>query len=137
MSALVCVAPDATYPDQTMLETEQQRGNCLQATLAAILGCPLDSVPHFVSIYPQGTDWWDQLCGWLYDQGFLVRYPPVDHRNGELLPLCGLGGWSERGFPHIVVGDTATGQMVHDPHPSRAGLTSVDYTVLIYRRTKE
>lgn len=128
-------APEDSYPDQTIMETTAERGNCLQATLAAILSRPLDTVPHFVAIYPQGDDWWDRLCGWLYDEGYLLRYPPVDHRNGELLPLCGLGGWSERGLPHIVVGDAATGQMVHDPHPSRAGLTSVGYTVLLYRRT--
>ena len=123
-----------SMPDQTVIHGEERVGNCLQATLAAILGRPLESVPHFVSIYPQGTDWWDRMCGWLYEDGYLLRYPPVDPRNGELLPLCGIGGWSERGFPHIVVGDAATGQMVHDPHPSRAGLTSVDYTLLLYRR---
>lgn len=120
--------------DQTVMESEGERGNCLQATLANILGRPLASIPHFVAIYPQGTDWWDQLCGWLYDEGYLLRYPPVNSGNGELMPLCGLGGWSERGFPHIVVGDPVTGQMLHDPHPSRSGLTSVDYTVLLYRR---
>jgi hypothetical protein len=127
-------APEEGYPDQTVMETSAERGNCLQATLAAILGRPLESVPHFVSVYPQGDDWWDRMAGWLYDEGYLLRYPPIEPVLGEPLPLCGLGGWSTRGFPHIVVGDTATGQMLHDPHPSRAGLVKTDYTLLIYRR---
>jgi hypothetical protein len=39
--------PEDSYPNQTVLHAEGEVGNCLQATIAGVLGWPLDKVPHF------------------------------------------------------------------------------------------
>lgn len=122
------------FPDQTILHAEGECGNCLQATLAAILGWPLQSVPHFALLGE--VHWWDCLQAWLDAQGFWIDYKPTSYaaEGGEVLPLCWLSGPSPRGFSHAVVGDTATGEMLHDPHPSRAGLTQVGYRIYLFRK---
>jgi len=56
-------APEDGYPDQTVLHDERNVGNCLQATIAGVLGWPLMAVPHFALL---GEDhWWDCAQAWL------------------------------------------------------------------------
>lgn len=124
----------SAYPDQTILHAEGEVGNCLQAVLAAILGRPIEAVPHFALL---GQDhWWDCLVGWLNLQGFWVDYAPdtLIEKGAQLLPLCWLSGESARGFQHAVVGDSATGELLHDPHPSRVGLAKVDYRIFLFSK---
>lgn len=127
---------ESTLPDQTILHAEGECGNCLQATVAGILGWPLESVPHFALLGE--VHWWDCLQSWLDSQGFWIDYKPGSYANegGELLPRCWLSGQSPRGFSHAVVGDSATGAMLHDPHPSRAGLVQTDYTIYFFRKPR-
>lgn len=127
-------APEDSYPDQTVLHDERNVGNCLQATIAGVLGWPLAAVPHFALL---GEDhWWDCAQAWLNSQGYWIDYKPTSYADegGELLPRCWLSGRSPRGFSHAVIGDAATLQMLHDPHPSRAGLLAVDYTIYFFRK---
>lgn len=104
-------------------------GNCFSACVASILELPIAEVPHF------GADetWFDTLSSWLRLRGlwaFMVHASERDHRlllRGHYI----LSGRSPRGdFLHAVV---AHGDMiVHDPHPSRAGLlTMVDAVILV------
>jgi hypothetical protein len=126
--------PEDSYPDQTVLHAEGEVGNCLQATIAGVLGWPLDKVPHFALL---GEDhWWDCAQAWLESQGYWIDYQPTSYaaEGGVLLPKCWLSGRSPRGFSHAVIGDPATGQTLHDPHPSRAGLVQVDYTIYFFRK---
>ena len=126
--------PQDSFPDQTILHAEQAVGNCLQATVAGILGWPLDAVPHFALL--GDVHWWDCLMAWLDSQGLWIDYKADSYKEegGTLLHLCWLSGPTVRGTHHAVIGDTATGQMVHDPHPSRAGLTQTDFTVYFFRK---
>lgn len=129
-------ASNASYPDQTVLHAvgEADIGNCLQATIAGVLGWPLAKVPHFALL---GEDhWWDCAQAWLESHGYWIGYQPTSYADegGELLPRCWLSGPSPRGFSHAVVGDSATLQMLHDPHPSRAGLAEHVYTIYFFRK---
>lgn len=90
-------------------------GNCLQAAVASLLHLPLDAVPHFAL----HTDWLEQMSAFCHLHGYRIRMlPPHTH--------CAYGmawGPTTRGTRHAVC--WADGRMVHDPHPSRAGLLHV------------
>lgn len=125
-----------TFHDQNILHAEGEVGNCLQATLASILGRPLEAIPHFALLGE--VHWWDCLQAWLNAEGYWIDYAPHTYaaEGGEVLPRCWLSGPSPRGFSHAVVGDTATGEMLHDPHPSRSGILQVDYRVYLFRKPR-
>lgn len=91
-------------------------GNCLQAAVASLLELPLQDVPHFVAL---GPDWLDCMVRFCQARGFALHTIPSDQ-------YCAYGmawGLSERGVRHAVC--WVDGRMAHDPHPSRAGLTTV------------
>ena len=116
-----------TPVDQEFLHTEATQGDCLRAATASLLGVPLESVPHFVADNPgEGSDWYFAWEDWLREQGWLLVLFPGD-RSFECNYLA--AGKTERGTHHIVVMND--GEMVHDPHPSRAGLLSVSETYLL------
>lgn len=108
--------------DQTILHGGQVPGNCLQAAVASILELPLEAVPHFVLF---GSKWADALWTFLGELGYDVHVKA----NREFCPrdYCLMSGQSPRGdFLHVVV--ALGGEMVHNPHPSRAGLAGfTDY----------
>lgn len=92
-------------------------GNCLQAAFASLLGMPLEAVPHFVAF----GSWDTALALWLADIG-LTRI--VEERDSiPTTGLCLVSGMTVRGVRHTVV---AIEGEVWDPHPSRAGLETVD-----------
>lgn len=127
-------APEDSYPDQTVLHGEGNVGNCLQATIAGVLGWPIEAVPHFALL---GQDhWWDCAQAWLDSQGYWIDYKPTSHavEGGELMPRCWISGKSPRGISHAVVGDSATLQMLHDPHPSRGGLVKRDHVIYFFKK---
>ena len=102
-------------------------GDCMAACVASILDLPLDAVPN-----PQGED-----SAWFLEWvAFLAPY------NLSILTFLDGGDWIPRGYSilcgksprgdwnHAVV--CFDGEMVHDPHPSGAGVESrVDWTVFI------
>lgn len=101
-------------------------GNCLQAAVASLLAVPLDAVPHFSAFL-----WWTGAME-LWARGFhhsgvsggLVART-VEVSTPDEIPLLRhvLSGPSPRGVSHSVVAEE--GQVVWDPHPSRAGLVGV------------
>jgi hypothetical protein len=98
------------------------RGNCVQASIASVLELPLSAVPHCAhmthSIFK--TFLKQHGLGW-------IKTPVDDVHEGYHL-IAGIGPRTQFGvdgvtaFPvnHCVVG--FNGEIVHDPHPSRAGL---------------
>jgi hypothetical protein len=101
-------------------------GDCLRACVATVLGLPLEDVPHFVQYieHPAGTDrslWWWAMYGFCRWYGWAVGYndDPLDPPKGWALA----DGKSPRGHMHVVV--AYDGEVVFDPHPSRAGLTDI------------
>lgn len=98
-------------------------GNCMQAVLATVLGAPLESVPHFLEQW-SGIEWWAQCNAWLLDRHAVALIhlaagdwpvPPVVHL---------MVGKTVRGSDHVVVG--YGGVCIWDPHPSDAGLVTVE-----------
>lgn len=112
-----------TPVDQTIFGAPE--GNCLPACIASILDLRIEDVPHFGA-----DDWLDTLERWLAPRGL---YPVCATLGGPWRPagLYILAGKSPRGdFLHAVVARGS--DVVHDPHPSRAGVLShADATLLI------
>jgi hypothetical protein len=107
-------------------------GDCLRACIATVTGLPYELVPHFA----QHVSWWDYMRRWARRRGAdWACVLPVDgsirHAFEDPDRRAGKGwyigsGPSPRGpFRHVVVVD-ADLQLVHDPHPSGAGVTVVD-----------
>lgn len=98
-------------------------GDCVRAAVASLLDREPTSVPHFIA----GSDidsrvWWYALKGWAADNGWAVtRTGLLPRQENVPLPKFGIAcGPSERGVSHAVV--AVDGQVVWDPHPSRAGI---------------
>jgi len=106
-------------------------GNCHAACLASILHVPLDEVPTGLF---ERKDWQDVINAYLrpMNLGLVV----FDYTEGETwwIPpgvFHVLSGPSPRGdFWHSVVG--RDGVLVHDPHPSGAGLVGTEREVQLF-----
>ena len=110
-----------------MIPVDQTRygdpgGNCFSACVASLLELPIDDVPYFMHDWPAAFD------AWLEARGLCQVSVPYDPSMGVPPGFYILGGQCPRGS-HAVV---ARGpDIVHDPHPSRVGLTHrEDCTVL-------
>jgi hypothetical protein len=107
-------------------------GNCFEAILASILEIPLDGIPSFgATSEPEG--WMDDLNEWLQQFGVqAIQIMPTD-RHMELLHGCYCEATirSPRFYwlYHSVV--VKGGEVVHDPHPSRASLGKADRLVAV------
>lgn len=103
-------------------------GDCLKACVASIIGVDnYDDVPHFAQFR---DSWWAKMRLHGRAAGFdWAAWAPDDFADvTEAFParqLVILSGPSPRGpWWHCVVGDLDL-NLVHDPHPSRAGLISI------------
>ncbi len=106
-------------------------GDCLRTALAILTGQPYDQVPH-AALY--GKSWLDVLRRWartldgdlayLATHGGSIRYAFADGRPPARLIAIGPSPRSASATHAVVAnGDL---ELVHDPHPSRAGLPRVD-----------
>lgn len=119
--------------DQTIFEPGL--GNCFAACVASVLELPLTEVPNFCAV--DAGDWFQSFTNWLRPRGFWAIACPIGGSPGN--PD---GGWYPEGL-HIAGGKSpryeclhavvARGaEVVHDPHPSRAGVVNfADTTVII------
>lgn len=112
--------------DQTAFE---DKGNCVQAAVASMLGLTLDEVPSFIDVTEGSAEFWSLFKRFLRDRG----WEPV-MLTGNYVPLCDYlaSGKTVRGRHHMVIMND--GRLVHDPHPSRAGLTKVDCIYLLVKK---
>lgn len=98
-------------------------GNCLSACVATIFALNIDDVPSFTS-----PGWWKSLEDW---SAVRLKMTPVMRSArlsaGERVPIAIACGKSPRGLKHAVVWQH--GEMLHDPHPDRSGIESVDYFI--------
>lgn len=103
-------------------------GDCLRTAVASLLHVPYEDVPHFA----QHVSWYQTLRRWGRRRGGdfgtgvpengSVRHMFDDPGNAPLVLGCGP---SPRGpFWHTVIVDVDL-NLVHDPHPSDAGLVEV------------
>ncbi len=94
-------------------------GNCLAACVASLLHLETDEVPNFCAGDDSG--WWTNMLAWLHGHGYTamcVSMPMQDHLHPAMAIVSGA---SPRG-PWLHATVWQDGVMVHDPHPSRAGI---------------
>ncbi len=119
--------------DQTTFgpRTNGKVGNCMSACIASLLELGIDDVPYFMGTEDEPDDLWKKRINrWAAPYGFSFMHFKTAKGFTEWPPgYYVLTGRSPRGM-HAVV---AKGKkMVHDPHPSRDGLKSVDgFAVLV------
>ncbi len=118
--------------DQTILATKPNGdndddvpGDCYRACIASWLELPIDEVPHFIL----KETWWDDVVAFVRERlpGKTIQnyapplFPAYRGDNDDMYAIA--VGPSPRGdFMHAVLVHAATGELAHDPHPSRAGL---------------
>jgi hypothetical protein len=126
---------ELVFVDQTILHNPpEDYGNCYNACLATIVGCTIEETPQFIhkdgKSTLDGVHWWTGTQRWLRKLGFNSSH---EHDPPDV-PCIAQGG-SPRGNAsgHCVVWDK--GQMVHDPHPSRDGLTDIESWIVITKET--
>jgi len=110
--------------DQTILDPE--KGDCVPACVASVLEIPISEVPHVCLLYED--EWVRHLNDFLRQYGVYLVSMPANLLEEVAVPLFGyhlMGGPSVRGVKHCVVGKD--GRLVHDPHPSRAGLLEIEF----------
>lgn len=112
--------------NQTIMHTESTKGNCMAACVASMLEIDIATVPNFAESRYSERD----LIEWL-KQNFNLSYIEVQIndsfknlvKNTDVHHL--IIGASPRGpFYHAVVG--RAGEIVHDPHPSKSGLLTMN-----------
>lgn len=119
-----------TPVDQLVLRdpTSGVRGDCLRAVIASLLDLPPSVVPHFLAdADADGRSDGQHVAAFLAPLGLAWIDPYVtDDLETRVALWAGhhaMMGPGPRGCWHAVVGYRGT--VVHDPHPSRAGLTLV------------
>ena len=104
--------------DQTKLHDPPINGNCMNAAFASILEIGIEDIPHFEDMTE--TEWFPKLLRWLESIGFhLLQWDQEVYLPSYFIA----NGPSPRGVEHSVVYRST--KMVHDPHPSRAGLEKI------------
>ena len=97
---------------------DSPHGNCVQAAIASILELPLDMVP----VLPGGD--LITLNRWLKQRQLGFFWLDAEADFVPDVPFCLARGVSPRGLKHAIVCNFR-GEMVHDPHPSRAGVEKI------------
>lgn len=112
--------------DQTKFGPSE--GNCLAACIASVLEIPLAEVPELNN---QDLHQMVVLNQWLKKYDLQFAWVPYATYTGDV-PYNLAAGLTERGRRHAIVCN-ASGTMLHDPHPSRAGLigTPLDFGIFI------
>lgn len=110
--------------DQTKLHDAEQgiRGDCFRAAIASLLELPIEDVPPFEDY---AEDWHAPFMDWAFSRDLEpVFLEPKDAPCGYSIA----SGLSPRGIMHSCL--ALDGNVVFDPHPSRAGLLWIrDYLV--------
>ncbi|GAB1340902.1 hypothetical protein [Gemmatimonas sp.] len=110
---------------QTKLHTEDVNGNCTAACLATVFG---GTIEEYEARIPFTARWWEDVEAIFRERGLLVLRLSPD--GGYPTGVCFVAGNSPRGVRHLCV--MQDGAIVHDPHPSQAGLVEItDYWAVI------
>lgn len=101
------------------------RGNCYAACWASILEIPLEEVPRFEEL-PDDGSWFMVTRRWLRTKGLQLVVGTSDLTEPPADRYVIAAGPTIRGLcRHAVV--YRNGRLEHDPHPSAAGLMTVEY----------
>ena len=113
---------------QTKLHSETVNGNCLAAAIASLIDCTIEEQPPYEDI----DKWTSAMIRFLKLKGYEFEGTARNHEANDYEGVDGyviMCGDSPRGnFGHCVLWKNG---VVHDPHPSNAGLKSPEYFFLI------
>jgi hypothetical protein len=103
-------------------------GNCFVACLASVFECAIADVPEFCD----EPDWIQQVQTWLRPRnlGMLALQVREDSDLGAFEGWLIVSGDSGKGVEHATV--WRDGQLVHDPHPRKPGLATVNFVYMLY-----
>lgn len=110
-------------------DAEGNPGDCMNTTVANMMGLPYEKVPHFV-LY---LNWWNHARRWArsFEHDFICLLPEDAQRYLEPTDLFLGSGPSPRGdFWHCALYNGNL-ELVHDPHPARLGLVSLEECVVL------
>lgn len=100
---------------QTEVGIDNPRANCLMACVASILEVPLSALPDLYEQEQQGRHWFEILSSALATYGMR----PVEGGDRTTHHIV-VGASPRSSHSHAVVGLGEA--IVHDPHPTRAGI---------------
>jgi hypothetical protein len=114
-----------TPRDQEFLAVAGQPGDCARAVIASLLDLPMAEVPHFLADSDRTAfGFYSLIEDFLEERGLSMDWQssPIYYLKSGQDVYHWISGPSPRGndMSHAVVG--LNGAIVHDPHPSRAGL---------------
>lgn len=126
-----------------LTQTHLAPGNCWQTAVACLLDVAIDDLPSQVEIEARGGSYNNALQDYLGKHHGLalvvLRLPVEAYAQLRVVGYHLMIGATERtatnGVHHVVVG--RDGEMVWDPHPSRAGLIGKAEWELIVPRPEE
>ena len=96
-----------------------KEGDCVRACLASYFELELTDVPEIPT--SSSFEQWSAFDDFVESRGLERSYVPGLH--GEVYFVSGL---TARGLYHLVLMQDY--RLLHDPHPSRAGLIKAEYT---------
>lgn len=99
-------------------------GDCYAACLASLLELPLWMVPPFDQMFGRG-DWRVRTGEWLRRFFAMELTRTDDHHWPELPEFYIANGPAARGVHHSCI--YQRGALVHDPHPAKSGLITVEW----------
>lgn len=117
------------FYDQKILSDPENNivGDCYRACLASLIPVPYDNIPHFAELYSH--DMFREAREWLIDNYHIYTldiYLNDSQIDMFIIPEsnCLIFGKSPRNGRHAVIGKVNGWgiEIIHDPHPSRAGL---------------
>jgi hypothetical protein len=96
-------------------------GNCLNACISSILGCPIESIPEC----SDKVLWQKEINEWLSKEHslYLISIPECIHE--ENIPYNSYyirTGWTSRSREYTHACIYRNGELAFDPHPSNIGL---------------
>jgi hypothetical protein len=100
-------------------------GNCYAACLASLLDLPLWMVPPWEDMFGRGA-WYQRTEEWLQRMFGLTILRTKGHEVEAMPEFYIANGLSPRDVYHSVI--FSAGKLVHDPHPSNAGIAEVEWT---------
>lgn len=127
---------------------ESEHGDCLMACVASILEVSLETLPV---LPPSDENWFDTVAWVAQHAGFAIL--PLEsqkrwHQSDDVVKVdphliaptgyaIAIGpptGRNERGYHAVVALD---GHVVHDPHPTRTGITGIEYWIVFVPLMRE
>lgn len=111
------------FYDQTIFSdhTKGTYGDCARACICTLLQSDLKDWPHSIN---SAGEWNDDFFDKLNEFGYNLKFRNWGTRNIAFPDIVGLSGLTIRGINHMVLYSIPLQTIIHDPHPSRAGLTT-------------